>query len=183
MKKIKNIIISLVCMFFYNALMSQDTVTTSAAINWMSIEEAVRLQQNEPRKIFMDIYTDWCGWCRRMDAQTFSHPVIAKYLNEKYYAVKFNAEQKDSVVFQGVTFFNQNPEGNRSSHDLAVALLQGRMGYPSVVFIDEESKVITNIPGYKTPNDLEPILNFILNNLYISGNWEEFIANFQSEIE
>jgi len=163
---------------FYGLKAQQDT----NVVNWLGLEEAVARQQNEPRKIFMDIYTDWCGWCRRMDAQTFTHPVIVKYLNENFYPVKFNAEQKGPVVFQGISFVNQNPETNRSSHDLAIALLQGKMGYPSIVFIDEESKVITHIPGYKTPEALEPLLYFIHNTLYMNTNWEEFQQTFEGEI-
>ena len=49
-------------------------------VNWMSFEEAVEKSKKEKRKIFIDVYTDWCGWCKVMDKNTFSQPVIAKYI-------------------------------------------------------------------------------------------------------
>ena len=49
----------------------------------------------------MDVYTDWCGWCKRMDATTFENPAIAKYMSENFYCVKFNAESQKEVTFKG----------------------------------------------------------------------------------
>jgi len=158
-------------------------LVTTATVNWLSIEQALKKQEKEPRKIFIDVYTDWCGWCKKMESTTFSHPVIAKYLNDKYYAVKFNAEYKDSIVFQGKTFTNQNPNAARNAHDLAVALLQGKMGYPSVVFIDEKSNVITSVSGYQQPQGLEPILSFFLLDAHLTTSWEDFQKTFKSEIK
>ena len=65
-------------------------------VQWMSFEEAVAKNKLEPKKIFVDVYTDWCGWCKKMDAGTFNNPVVAKYLNEKYYNVKLDAEGQGS---------------------------------------------------------------------------------------
>lgn len=152
-------------------------------VNWMGIEEAVAMLEEEPRKIFIDVYTDWCGWCRRMDSDTYSHPAIVSYLNKNYYAVKLNAEHKEPLIFQGVTFENQNPEGRRHAHDLAAALLQGQMGYPSVVFIDEESNVITAVPGFKQPKDLEPMLHFFHLDAFKEIEWEAFLKDFESAIK
>ena len=70
-------------------------------VKWYTFEEAVDLSKNNPKKLFIDVYTDWCGWCKRMDQNTFTHPVIAKYLNENFYAVKFNAESTKPIDFTG----------------------------------------------------------------------------------
>ena len=63
-------------------------------IHWYTFAEATKLNKKHPKKIFMDVYTSWCGWCKKYDAVTFSHPVIAKYINEHFYAVKFDAEEE-----------------------------------------------------------------------------------------
>lgn len=181
MKTSKFAIFTFFGFFVFNTMSAQ--TSPAVAVTWLTLEQAIKKQEKEPRKIFIDVYTDWCGWCKKMDATTFTHPVIAKYLNDKYYAVKFNAEQKESVVFQGKTFVNQNPGQVRSTHDLAVALLQGKMGYPSVVFVDEKSGVITSISGYQQPQGLEPILNFFLNDVYQTTTWEDFQKTFKTEIK
>ena len=66
------------------------------AVNWVSFEEAEALMAKEPRKIMVDVYTKWCGPCKRMNSQTFGNPTLAKYINENYYAVKFDAESPRS---------------------------------------------------------------------------------------
>lgn len=151
-------------------------------VKWYTFEEAVKLNQKEQRKIFIDIYTDWCGWCKKMDANTFSHPTIAKILNESYYAVKLDAETKDTIHFSGQQFINER-NSNRSPHQLAVALLQGKMSYPSVAYMNEDNQLLTAVPGYYTPERLEPVLKFFADDVHKSSiSFEEYQKNFQSEI-
>ena len=73
-------------------------------IHWITWDEAVKLNASNPKKVFVDVYTDWCGWCKRMDATTFKDPKVVEYISNNYYAVKLDAEQKDDIVFQGNTF-------------------------------------------------------------------------------
>jgi len=161
---------------------SQDQ--SQSKINWISMEEAEKLAQKDPRKIFVDIYTDWCGWCKRMDANTFSHPQIVKYINENFYAVKLNAEQADPISFRGHTYINENPGQRRSAHNFAIALLQGKMGYPSVAFFDEELNLITALPGYREPAQFEPILVFFKeNHWHTQPNLDEFVRDFKGNIQ
>ncbi len=155
-----------------------------AQINWVSIEEAEKLAKQNPKKIFVDVYTDWCGWCKRMEANTFSHPYIIEYINKNFYAVKLNAEQEEPITFRGVEYINENPGERRSSHNFARALLQGRMSYPSVAFFDEELNLITALPGYRDPKAFEPILVFFNDDVFIEEpNLDEFISSFEGQIK
>ena len=79
-------------------------------INWLSIEEANNLYQKNPKPMFIDVYTDWCGWCKKMDASTFQDASIARYLNSNFYPVKLNAETSDSLRFMGKTYYNTQKE-------------------------------------------------------------------------
>jgi thioredoxin-related protein len=150
----------------------------TAKINWLDFEEAVAMNKKKPKKIFLDMYTDWCGWCKKMDASTFVNPVIVDYMNKNYYAVKFNAERKDTITFNGKNYVNANPAGGRSSHQLAQELLGGRMSYPSFVFLDENMAKITILPGYRKAPEFEAVLNYINTNAYKTQQWEEFNASF-----
>ncbi|MBT8195205.1 MAG: DUF255 domain-containing protein, partial [Bacteroidia bacterium] len=111
-------------------------------INWMTIQEAAAAFNNEPRKIFVDVYTDWCGWCKKMDATTFKDADVADYINNNFYAIKLNAEMKDSIIFNQ-TLYKYNPEFK--AHELAVSWLNQKMTYPSYVFLNEQWQVLSPV--------------------------------------
>ena len=147
-----------------------------ATVRWYSIEEAVALAKTDPRPIFVDTYTDWCGWCKKLDKDTFSNPVIAEILNTKYYAVKFDAEGNEPVTFQGRKFVNDGSLGK--THQLAYALLQGKLGYPTVVFLTANSELITPVSGYKTPVQIEPLLHYFAGTTWQKQGYDEFLKAF-----
>ncbi|MCK9291738.1 MAG: DUF255 domain-containing protein [Bacteroidales bacterium] len=149
-------------------------------IQWLSFEEALEKVQQHPQKIIIDMYTDWCGWCVKMDNTTFSDPVIIKYINENFYAVKFDAERTDTVFFNGKQYINSNPDKKRSSHQLAQLLMNGRMSYPSYVFMNEELKVITVVPGYFPADKFEPVLHYFGKEAYQTTDWQTFNARFKT---
>ncbi|MBI4929797.1 MAG: DUF255 domain-containing protein [Bacteroidetes bacterium] len=152
------------------------------AIKWHSFQEAVELSKTTKKKIFIDVYTDWCGWCKVMDKNTFTNPVIAKYMNEHFYAVKLNAEMKDTVVFNGTTFINPNPKIPRSTHQLAASLLNNKLSYPTTVYLDENFSLLTQVPGYLQPTQMEPILKYFGDNAYPNTKWEDYSKSFKGEI-
>jgi thioredoxin-related protein len=130
-------------------------------VEWYSIEEAVVLNSKEPKKMMIDVYTTWCGWCKVMDRNTFSDKNIAEYLNTNFYPVKLNAEQKE-VITIGDKNFEYVTVGNRGYNELAVYLLQGQMGFPSVVFLDEEGKLIGQpFQGYKDAKAFDELMKYI----------------------
>ena len=152
-----------------------------SAVRGYSIEEAVALAQTSPRPIFVDAYTDWCGWCKKLDSDTFSNPVIAEILNNRYYAVKFDAEGKEDVTFQGRKFVNDGSLGK--THQLAYALLQGKLGYPTVVFLTAKSELITPVSGYKTPAQIEPMLNYFAGTSWQKQSYDDFLKTFQGKVQ
>lgn len=150
-------------------------------VKWLTLEQALKLNQQEPRKLFVDVYTDWCGWCKKMDQTTYMNPVIADILNNKFYAVKFNAESKEPVEFAGKTFKNPGTT-KRSTHQLAYALLQGKMAYPSVAYLDENLQLLTTVPGFLTAEQIEPILTYFYTESYKTMTWQQYQNSFKSQI-
>ncbi len=155
----------------------------SQTIKWLSFEEAVKLNEKNPKKFIIDIYTDWCGWCKKMEASTYTNPVIIDYVNTYYYAVKLNAERRDTVIFQGHTFVNENKNGSHSTHQLAEALLNGKMSYPTTVFMNQKYELLSPVAGYLTQEDLEPILSFFALDKYLNTTYDLFKAGFVSKIK
>lgn len=160
---------------------TNSTTSTTPKIKWVSFEQAYELNKTKPKKIFIDMYTDWCGWCKRMDATTFTDPVIVEYMNKNFYNVKMNAERKDTVVIDGTLFVNPNPQSSRSSHQLAIELLRGKMSYPSFVFLNEKSQLLTVVAGYQPAKEFEPILHYFGENAYADQQWEEYKSLFKGQ--
>lgn len=153
-------------------------------VHWYTFGEAVELQKKTPKPIMVDVYTSWCGPCKMMSTNTFGNEIIAKYLNEHFYPVKFNAETRDSVAFNGVVFKNNNPpETKRPVHDFAVSILDGKLSYPSVVFLDTDIKRIYTSVGYYQAKQFEPLLNFFGGGIYKTAKYEDFQKTFVGEVK
>lgn len=148
-------------------------------VNWVSIEKAVELAEEDGKKIIVDMYTDWCGWCKRMDATTYKNPEVIKYINENYHAVKFDGEEKRDVTIKGRTFKFVN-SGRRGYHEIAGELMNGRLSYPTTVFLDSNIKILTTVPGYQTAPNFLPILAYFGEDAYLEQGWQEFQKEFQN---
>ncbi|GMN07261.1 thioredoxin fold domain-containing protein [Croceitalea sp. MTPC5] len=148
---------------------------TSQEVQWISWDEAVALSKSEanPKKIFVDVYTDWCGWCKKMDKDTFQNPKVAAYMAENFYMVKMDAEGKEPIEHDGKTF-NFIPQGKRGYHELAAALLQGKMSYPTVVFLDEELKMLSPVPGYQKVKPFLQIARYFGDDIYKEKDWKAY---------
>ncbi|WP_088341788.1 thioredoxin family protein [Robiginitalea sediminis] len=144
-------------------------------VEWMSWEEAVALAESgqQSKKIFVDVYTDWCGWCKRMDKDTFQNPEVAAYMRENFLMVKLDAEQQAPIVYKGKTF-SFVPQGRRGYHELAAALLQGRLSYPTVVFLDENLNMLSPVPGYQQPEAFMKIARYFGDNIYKDKDWQTY---------
>lgn len=171
--------------YFLLLLMFLAVGSVNSQIKWMSMNDALAAQKKEPKKIFMDVYTTWCGPCKMLDKNTFSDKEVIDYINENYYAVKFNAEGTEEVNFQDFTYTNPNYDPNRkgrnSQHLFAHALKV--TAYPSVVFFKENGDLIQAVPGYRTPQQLEIFLKMIHSDDYLkittTEAWQEYQKNFK----
>jgi thioredoxin-related protein len=180
----KTVLSSLFVLISFVSL-SQEVNKTSE-IKWMSMQEAFEASdnQNNTKKIFIDIYTDWCKWCDEMDKTTFTDTLLTAYMNKHYYAVKFDAESDDTITYRGVSFGNAAPgvkkKGERGSYHLfASGLLDGQLSYPSYVVLDEHHTRLSIYKGYLQINELMSVLVFFALNQhqqftqYLYGEFEK----------
>ncbi|HET8854745.1 MAG TPA: thioredoxin fold domain-containing protein [Salinimicrobium sp.] len=176
----KRILLGFTFLFFTGVIAAQE-------IKWMSMNEALEAQKKEPKKIFMDAYTTWCGPCKMLDKNTFSNEELAAYVNEHYYPVKFNAEGQEEITYYDKTFgnpnYDPNKKGRNSQHSFATAMRI--TGYPSLVFFDEKGALIAPIVGYRSAEDLEIYLKMFAQNdhkeITSQEDWKEYQESFNSE--
>lgn len=144
-------------------------------VEWLTWDEATELARTEknPKKIFIDVYTDWCGWCKKMDKDTFQNPEVAAYMTSNFYMVKMDGEGKDPIDYNGKTF-KFVPSGKKGYHELAAALMQGRMSYPTVVFLDEKLNMLSPVPGYQKPEPFLNIARYFGENIYLEKDWKTY---------
>src|SRR5690606_7831537 len=126
---------------------NQEEKAADKKINWITIQEAEKLSKEKPKKIFVDVYTDWCGWCKRMDATTFSDEDVIDYVNKNYYDVKLNAESQDNISLKGI-----NTTGTELARSFRVS------SYLTIVFIDETFHNITPFSGFRKAKEFYDIL-------------------------
>ncbi|WP_046756532.1 thioredoxin family protein [Kordia jejudonensis] len=166
------------------------TTVNAQKINWVTMEEATELMKKEPRKVIMDVYTTWCGPCKMLDKNTFGNPDVAKYINENYYAIKFNAEGDKSITYEGNTFTNPNydpaKKKRRNAQHQFARYLSVR-AYPTMVFFDEDFKLIAPISGYLVPKQIEIYLKLFKTDKYkevvSKEDWDKYQKEFVNEFK
>ena len=166
---LKSFSIALILLFSL-VLHGQETV------EWYTWEEGMMKAEETPKKFIIDLYTSWCGWCKKMDKATFQNPVIAEYINENYIPIKFNAEQKSEIEFEGEV--HKFVRRGRGYHSLAARLTNGRLSYPTVVFLEEDKSVIQALPGFINAEKFDPIMRYFADDLHKSVPWSTYLQDY-----
>jgi thioredoxin-related protein len=147
-------------------------------IKWLTFDKAQELNKTQPRPFFIDCYTDWCGWCKYMTKTTFSNPDIASYINGYFYPVRFNAEGFDTITFMGEKYFNKTTQ-TRSTHDLALKMLEGKLSYPTIVYYNNDFKFKLIAPGYMSSQEIEPYLVYTVEYVFNSLGAQDFAVCYK----
>lgn len=145
-------------------------------IPWMSPLHAETSWNDEKKPILVDVYTDWCHYCKVMDNTTWSNPRIADYIAKYFYPIKFNAESKEPVSWMGKSYEYKN---TYKVHMLAAEWLQGNMVYPSTVLIPPDGEPVV-IPGVLSVKDIEPMLKYFGERHYLTTEWKAFQKAYKS---
>ena len=161
---------------FIFAFSIQLNAQVAASINWVTIEEAQEAMKTQPKKIFIDLYTDWCGWCKKMDATTFKDPNVVQFMNQYFYAVKFNAEGNETINYKEQTFSNPNYDKTKAnrrngSHEFTEDMKV--RGYPTIQFLSETGDFLLPLTGLYKPQQLEFYLKMFVDNKHIDMDSQE----------
>jgi thioredoxin-related protein len=120
-----------------------------------------------------------------LDKNTFANKDVANYVNKHFYAVKFNAEGNEEIDFKGQAFknpqYDPDKSGRNSPHQLTRALKI--KGYPSLVFFDENAKLLAPVSGYRTPKQLELYLKLFAKEEYKKMTSQEAFSEYSNNFE
>ncbi len=156
--------------------MAQETVV------WFSWDEGIAKSKDENKKVIIDLYTDWCGWCKKMDNTTFRDPYIVEIINEHFVAIKFNAEHREDIEFHD-EIYKFTKGGRRGYHGLAAKMTKGKLRYPTIAFLNEDNEFIQAIPGFQNTVTLEKILMYFAHDNHKTTPWSSFQRNYKSKTQ
>ena len=160
-QKLYTIVVGLIT-FLFLICINTACAQEAESVRWLSFEELDEALVVKPKKVFIDFYTDWCTYCRKMDKVVFTKPEVVKVLNEKYYAVRFDAETDSTITFGGQQLINDQLGKSRTPvHQIAqlLAMREGRFVAPTLVFLDEEFRVTSRYFEYMDSKKLLRRLN------------------------
>ncbi len=157
-------------------------------VEWLDIEEALKRRAENPKPLLIDVYTEWCGWCKKMEKTTYSSPQVANYINKYFYPVQFDAESYDTINYLGKVYVNPGankpgapPAGSRarkSKHQLAGMF--GIRSFPTTIFMNHEMKASIIAPGYLDAQNIAPFLVFYVEGVYNYSDIESFRTAYQN---
>jgi thioredoxin-related protein len=137
--------------------------TATAEVKWHSFEEGVALARQENKKIMVDVYTDWCTWCKKMDKEVYTNGGVGRTLTSNFIAIRLDAESQKVVTVDGAPM-----------NEASLAESMGVTGYPTVVFLDPAAKPITKISGYMEPKEFTSVLRYIGEDHYKTKSFQEY---------
>jgi thioredoxin-related protein len=132
-------------------------------VQWLAFDAAVEKAQKENKHLIVDVYTNWCGWCKVMDRQTYGNPEVAAFLTENFALAKVNGESASKLTWNGKTL---------TERDFAKAV--GVTGYPSTYFMKPNAELLGGVSGYIKSPDMMIYAKYVSTKYYEKGKLQQF---------
>ncbi len=123
-------------------------------IRWLSLDSAKAAARQSKKPVFISFYTTWCGFCKKLERDTFKDPAVVKALNEYFLPVKLDGDEEE-----------------------ALAQAYGVRGYPTLVFTDATGKTLLSSPGYRPPGSFMDVLKYVHSGFYKKMSFDKFVGD------
>ena len=150
---------------------------TDEKIQWLKLTDVAIKMKEQSKPIIIDLFTDWCYWCKVMDKKTYTNSKVIAYINEHFYSAKVNAETREVVNWKNKIYTYNN---KYQINDFALFLSYGRASFPTTVIIADNESAPIPIAGFMEPKELEPILKYFGEGAYKTMNFPQFEKSFKS---
>jgi len=137
----------------------------AGSVAWMTWDQAMTAAQPEGKFIVVDVYTDWCHWCKVMAEKTYTDRAVADLMGEKFVAVQLNAERANPVNYQGKAYT-----------EMELARNFNVSGYPTTIFLASDGTVLETIPGYIEAPVFKKILEYFNSGSYKNMNLDQYLS-------
>lgn len=125
-------------------------------VNWLSFNALQDSLRTHPKPVLIFIHTDWCKYCALQDHNTFGNTKVLKQLNQEYYAIRLNAETRESITFLSRTY-----EGGVDQYHQLAQLLgrsEGQLSFPTTLLFSENLQLQHRLTGFVSATDLQALL-------------------------
>jgi thioredoxin-related protein len=130
----------------------------------ISFSELEKLYEQNPKPIVVFIYTEWCKYCLGMKKNTFKNEKIIRILNNQFYFLKLNGEEKKDIKFIGETFTYKPKGTNTGIHELAfeLASIKKRIIYPTTTILNSKLEIMLQLNGYINSQKMSTLLHEVI---------------------
>jgi thioredoxin-related protein len=124
--------------------------TASAEIRWRTFDAGLREAKATGRPMIVDVFTGWCGYCKKMDREVFPRDEVQAYLAKKFIPVRVDGEGAEAINYEGRAY-----TGATFSQRFRIS------GYPTFIFLRADGAHLVNVPGYMPPEQFLTLLRYV----------------------
>lgn len=152
--------ITFLILFFAGSVLSH-----AGELKWRTFDAGLAEAKKTNKKIMLDVYTDWCGWCKKLDKDVYANDKVSNYLNKAYIPIKINGEGTTKLTYK-----------DQKTNEVGLAQAFGIRSYPTIIFLDSHGEPINSLGGFVDADRFLPIIKFIGDDHYKSMTWDEYKA-------
>ncbi len=159
------VVLAIAALWMLYNMRSSDEERVNGAVRWASFNDGMATARAEHKMVMVDVYTDWCVWCKKLDKEVYPDPRVSSAIASQFVPIKVNAESGSTIEFNGVRMTEEQ-----------FARQAGVTGYPTVLFLDDQGKVVTTLPGFLPADRFVRVLQYVSEHRYREQSLDDFLS-------